>query len=347
MSERILICGAQTPFVRGGAENLIDSLAAELTARGHEVDQVRLPFSLASRNRLVESALAWRLLDLTAVEGRPVDRVIATRFPSYLVRHPNKIVWLVHQLRQIYDLKGTRYSDFCDGDPVDRRTVELVRRMDRRTLGEARRLFAISRNTADRLAEHNGLQAEVLYPPPKLTGRIAPGPAGDYVLAAGRLDPLKRFDRLVEAMAKVETPVRCRLAGDGPEAGRLAELVRRHGLEQRVELLGFVADDELVRLYAGALAVYYAPFDEDYGYVTVEAFQAAKPVVTAADAGGVLELVEDGVTGLVAEGGSPRAVAACLDRLYRDRETAARLGEAGRRRAEGIGWDRVIEGLLA
>lgn len=344
MSERVLICGTQIPFVRGGAENLVDSLAAELTARGFEVDQVRLPFSMASRSRLLESALAWRLLDVEAVEGRRIDRVIATRFPSYLVRHPNKVVWLVHQLRQVYDLAGTRYSDFTDS-PVDRRVTAMVGEMDRRTLGEARRLYAISNNTAARLAEHNGLEAAVLYPPPRLADACRSREHGDYVFAAGRLDPLKRFDLLIRALAHTRNPVRCRLAGTGPESERLAALAERLGVADRCELLGWIGDDELVDAYAGALAVFYAPYDEDYGYVTVEAFLSGRPVITAADAGGVLELVVDGDNGFVVDPGSPRTVAARLDRLWEDRALAAALGEAGRRSVASIGWDRVIAEL--
>lgn len=347
MSERILICGSQIPFVRGGAESLVDSLAAELAARGHVVDQVRLPFSLASRGRLLESALAWRLIDVEAVEGRPVDRVIATRFPSYLVKHPNKVVWLVHQLRQVYDLYGTAYSDFRSGDPVDERAMAMVRAMDRRTLGEARRRFAISRNVAERLARDVGLEAEVLHPPSALSGRLRGGPPGDYVLAVGRLDPLKRFDLLVRALARTEEPVRCTIAGVGPEREPLAALASRLGVAGRVDFAGRVGDDGLVELYAGALAVFYAPYDEDYGYVTAEAFEAGRPVITAADSGGVLELVEDGVSGFVCDPRSAGAVASRLDRLYRDRALAAAMGERGRTAAASIRWDRVIEGLLS
>lgn len=347
MSERILICNSQIPFAHGGAEILADSLAAELAARGHQVDQVRLPLSLASRGRLLESALAWRLLDVGAVEGRPVDRVIATRFPSYLVQHPNKVVWLVHQLRQVYDLRGTPYSDFRDGDPVDERTMAMVREMDRRTLGEARRRFAISRNTAGRLARDVGLEAEVLHPPSALSGRLRTGPPGDYVLGVGRLDPLKRFDLLVKALAHAGRGLRCRIAGDGPEAAALAALAGRLGVADRVDFLGRVGEAELIELYAGALAVFYAPYDEDYGYVTAEAFEAGKPVVTCADSGGVLELVEDGVAGFVCDPGSPRAIAERLDRLHRDRALAAAMGERGRAAAAAIGWDRVIAELLS
>ncbi len=69
-------------------------------------------------------------------------------------------------------------------------------------------------------------------------------------------------------------------------------------------------------------------------------------MVTLADAGGVLEFVEDERTGLVAPSDSPREIAARLDRLFRDRELAARLGAAGRRRVEAIGWDAVVGSLL-
>lgn len=344
---RILLCGAQVPFARGGAELLLESLRTELVARGHEVDQVAIPYSWQERIDVLRSGLVWRLLDLEKVAGERVDLVIATRFPSYLVRHPNKVVWLVHQLRQAYDLKGTPYSDFTDS-PRDRRVVEMLRTMDRRTLGEARALFSISRNTAERLAQHNGLQAQVLYPPPKLAAQqraAGPGEFGDYVFTAGRLDPLKRLDLLLRAMAATQSQVRCRIAGTGPERAALVELAARLGIASRVDFLGWVADAELPALYRESLAVYYAPYDEDYGYVTVEAFLSGKPVVTLADSGGVLEFVTDDVTGFVCAPADQRAVALRFDQLFRDRDRARILGEAGQRRVAPIEWDSTIARL--
>jgi glycosyltransferase involved in cell wall biosynthesis len=345
-AERICICGAQVPFARGGAEMLIDSLRAELLARGFEVDVVTLPFHWPSRVDLLKGCLAWRLVDLTEAAGRRIDRVIATRFPSYLIKHPNKVVWLVHQLRQIYDLRGTRYSDFGDR-PRDRAVIDMVAEMDRRTLSEARAVFAISRNVAERLRRHNGIEAGVLHPPPRLDGRYHGGEFGDYVFAIGRLDRLKRFDLLIRALRHTETAVRCRIAGTGPEHEALTELAARLGVADRVELLGWVADDAVVEHLAGACGVFFAPYDEDYGYVTVEAFKAGKPVITAADAGGVLEFVEDGTNGFVCAPDAPREVAARLDRLFRDRREAAALGAAGAARVRAIGWDQVIAGLTA
>ncbi len=95
MSARIAICAAQIPFVRGGAEVLYESLRDELVRRGHQAEIVSLPFNWSTRLNIVQSALAWRLVDLTSAAGAPIDLVIATRFPSYLVRHPRKVVWLI------------------------------------------------------------------------------------------------------------------------------------------------------------------------------------------------------------------------------------------------------------
>ena len=341
---RVLVCGAKVPFARGGAELLVESLAAELDRRGFEVDTVTVPYNWSTRGELLRCGVAWRMVDLTEVWGRRVDLVIATRFPSYVVKHPNKSVWLVHQVRQAYDWKGTRWSDFDDA-PRDQRTLELLRAMDRRALGEARRRFAISRNVADRLRRFNGLDAEPLYPPPALDGRIEQGPYGDAVFAAGRLDPTKRFDLLLRALARTATPLRVRLAGEGPERERLEALARELGVAERVEFLGWVDEASLLREYREALAVFYAPYDEDYGYVTVEAFRAGKPVLTASDSGGVLEFVEDGRNGYAVPPEDCAAMAARLDGLHRDRDLARRLGTAGRERVRDIGWDRVIAAL--
>ncbi|MEO8277889.1 MAG: glycosyltransferase family 4 protein [Thermoanaerobaculia bacterium] len=346
MSARIAICAAQIPFVRGGAEVLYESLRDELRRRGHQAEIVSLPFNWSSRANILQSALAWRLVDLTTSAGEPIDLVIATRFPSYLVQHPRKVVWLIHQFRQIYDLKETAYSDFGDR-PEDAETEKILQRFDQRALGEARSRFTISRTTADRLARFNRLDAEVLYPPPGLTGRLRASAYGDYVFSAGRLDPMKRFDLLLRAVAAAKSGVRCVVAGEGPERDRLLQLALELGIADRVELPGRISDERLIELYSGALAVFYAPFDEDYGYVTVEAFQSARPVLTTVDSGGVLEFVEDGVNGFVVARGAHRELGARIDRLAEDRTLARRLGEAGRARVASIQWDGVVERLLA
>ncbi|MFN7940326.1 MAG: glycosyltransferase family 4 protein [Thermoanaerobaculia bacterium] len=346
MSARIVICAAQVPFTRGGAEVLYESLRDELLRRGHRVEIVALPFNWSSRTAILKSALAWRLLDLGDAAGEKIDLVIATRFPTYAVKHARKVVWLIHQFRQIYDLEGTRFSDF-GSRPGDDAIAERIRAIDRRTLGEARARFAISRNVAARLRTSTGLEAEPLYPPPLLGDRYRSAAHGDYVLTVGRLDAMKRFDLLLRAAQHSRRPWRMVIAGEGPERAALAALAAELGLGARLELPGRVEDQRLIDLYAGALAVYYAPFDEDYGYVTVEAFRSSRPVVTTRDAGGVLEFVEHGDNGFVGDPGSPRELGAAIDRWFDDRALAHRQGEAGARRVAEIGWDRVVERLLA
>ena len=97
-------------------------------------------------------------------------------------------------------------------------------------------------------------------------------------------------------------------------------------------------------LYRDALAVVYPPYDEDFGYVTLEAFLARKPVVTATDSGGPNEFVADGVNGFVCAP-EPDAIAAAINRLAADRQRARSLGDAGYDRARTITWDGVIEKL--
>lgn len=344
MTKRILICATQVPFVRGGAELLVEGLRDALRERGHTVDVVSLPFAWQPHDRIAPAALAWRLLDLTQINGEPIDQLICTKFPSYAARHPRKVVWLVHQHRQAYDWYGTPWSDFAN-TPDDRAAREQLLRLDRQTLGEAQRRFTISRNVGERLRRFNGLDSRPLYPPSRYAGQLRAGPYGDYILSDARLDAAKRLDLLLRALARTKNPLRCVFMSTGPERERLAALARELGLGQRAQFLGFVPDDELVRLYAGARAVYYAPFDEDYGFTTVQALAAARPVVTTADAGGVLEFVEDGANGFVCAP-EPDAIAAQLDRLAADAGLAARLGAAGPARVAGITWDRVIEQLV-
>ena len=332
------------PFVQGGAELHVRTLIAQLRARGYDVEKVALPFRPQPKSELLAQAAAWRLLDLSSSNGQPIDLLIATRFPTYFVRHPRKVAWVIHQHRAAYELCGTAYSDFEQTESdvgLRKRLVEL----DAQVLGECRRVFANAQNTANRLRKFNGVPAEALYHPPPLAGRLHPGPSGDYVLVVGRLETVKRADLAIRALAHVAPPVTLTVVGDGSQRAAAERVAAEAGLSKRVTFAGAASGDELARLYAGALAVVYAPFDEDYGYVTLEAFLSGKPVITATDSGGTLEFVVDGENGFVCRP-EPAAIGAAIETLARDRQRAAALGEAGRRRAQLVTWDGVVEKLL-
>jgi glycosyltransferase involved in cell wall biosynthesis len=338
---RIVVCSPQVPFARGGAELLAENLTTELRRRDHEVDLVTMPFKWYPGTRVLTSALLWRLADLEEADGRRIELVIATKFPSYAVRHPNKVVWLVHQFRQAYELDGTDLGQFGPGS-ADRATRRAVHRLDSAALGEARALFAISQNVADRLRESNGLEAEVLPPPPQeLDYRFEEN--GRFMLSVGRLDRAKRVDLLLRAAAVDTFDVV--VAGDGADRSRLEELARELGLDSRVRFAGRVDDEELARLYATCLAVYYAPFDEDFGFVPYEAFLSEKPVVTTRDAGGPLEVVTDRKTGFVCEP-EPAAVAEAVAWLAAHPDEARAWARSGKQLAERVTWDAVVDRLL-
>ena len=343
----VLVCGVQAPFITGGAEILVSELRANLERRGFRADVVNVPFKWYPVSELVRQALAWRLLDLTESNGTEVDLVIPTKFPSFLARHPRKVAWLFHQHREAYDLFGTPYCSFTDA-PEDRQVREAIQAMDGSALGECRAIYTISRNVADRLQRFNGLPGTPLYPPPHHLGRYrSDGPGGDYLFYAGRLDRLKRLDLAIDAMQRVKSGARLKIAGTGPLHEELRKQIAGLGVEDRVELLGYVDADALIDLYAGCRAAYYAPLNEDYGYVTVEAFLSRKPVVTTADAGGPLEFVTHGETGLVADA-EPEAIAAAIDALWQlPPSRVGEMGEAGRARVRDINWDNVIDHLTS
>jgi glycosyltransferase involved in cell wall biosynthesis len=333
----VLVCGAQVPFTSGGAEMHMDNIVTALREAGHRAELVRLPVAW-EKDRIFDSALAWRMVPADA------DLVIATNFPSYYVRHANKVVWLFHQHRGAYDAADAAWSDFgLDDESLE--AQRLLTEWDNRALGESTRLFTTSAVVADRLARYNGLRGTPLYHPPPLHDLLHPGPFGDYVFCPTRLEANKRPDRIVDAVANASSGTRAVIAGRGSLAQALREQAREHRAADRVELPGYVSDADLVELYAGALAVIYAPHDEDYGYVTLQAFLAGKPVISAADSGGVLEWVQDGVTGFVTDG-SPAQLGAAVDRLAADPGLAQSMGAAGRARAEALGWGSVIDALL-
>lgn len=328
---RIAVVHPQTPFVRGGAETHTEALVRALARAGHDAEEVVVAGKWYPATELLHQMAVWRSLDLSESNGLKIDMVIALRFPAYLLPHERKVVWLIHQHRSAYELWG--HPQFADLSKQEEGPVlrDMVTQSDRIALGEAKRIFTNSRNVQDRLWNSIRLSSEVLYHPSPIVEALLvrqPGPFGDHIVFPSRLEALKRQSLVVDAMRYVKTGVRLVLVGAGPDEPALRRQIAKHGLERRVEIAGRVPDERLYELYLGALGVYYGPFDEDYGYVTIEAFAAHRPVVTLTDAGGPLEFVADGETGFVTAP-DPEEIAHAFDRLFSNRPLAQRMGEAG------------------
>lgn len=335
---KILILYPQVPFVQGGTERLAAALRTRFDAAGTPADIVTLPFSWEPKEVVIREALAWRLLDLDA------DLVIPLKFPAYFIKHERKVVWLQHQFRQLYEFHGTPLSGFAN-TPPDHELREQLVSMDTWCLRESKAIYPNSRNTLSRLRKYNGLDGEPLYPPPMNAANLKSESYGDFVLAVGRLEDNKRFDLLIHAVAMAGKKVRVKLAGSGAEEENLRALAKEKKIEEQIEFLGLVDDETLASLYNNCCAVHFAPLDEDYGLVAVEAMTAAKPVITAGDSGGPLEHVSDGINGYVVPP-DPEAHAEAIVRLWGDRKLCRELGESGKESAGGISWETVLDRLL-
>ncbi|GMG81877.1 hypothetical protein LNKW23_10900 [Paralimibaculum aggregatum] len=342
---RVGVVTTQAPFIIGGAERHSANLVAALKARGHEAVEISIPYKWYPGSALVDHVLAAKLIDLADL-GYPVDMMVGLKFPAYLARHPNRVFWILHQHRQAYDIWEAGTSEL-QRDPDGAAVRELIRAEDRAAIGApGARVYANSRNVADRLQRYLGIGSTPLYHPPPNARRLRQGGFGDYLYAPSRLGPNKRQRLMIEALPHAPG-VRLKLAGPPDAPGyddELRQLARDLGVEDRCEVLGAVSDAEMIRLYAECRAVVFVPIDEDYGYITLEAMLSGKPVVTAHDSGGPLEFIRDGQEGWVVAP-EPAALGAAFCRAME--ADAEAMGSAARAayHDKRIGWDAVVETL--
>jgi glycosyltransferase involved in cell wall biosynthesis len=332
-------------MVEGGHMVIARSLVQALRAAGHAADIIVTP-----QNRFGRQASAYLstwLTDVESADGQPIDQVISLRYPSYAVRHPKHACWLNHTMREYYDL----WDRFSRGLGVAGRAKEGARRMaihaaDRYLLTRnVTKLFVQSRTIQQRLAMWPELRSTILYPPaPQRDYRC--DEYGDYIFMVSRLTPLKRADLVIEALAHGDASgIRAVIAGDGEERERLHALASRLGVSGRITFAGRLTDTELVDHLARCRAVCFPPFEEDYGFVTAEAFASHKAVITCRDSGGPAELVRDAVNGFVCEP-TAQALAGAFRAVMSDAAAAERLGQAAFASGAKLNWPDTVARLL-
>ncbi len=343
---RIAVVTSSPPLVEGGHMVIARSLAQALREAGHEADIVVTPQNRFGRQ--ASAYVATWLTDVGQSAGHRIDQVISLRYPSYAVRHPRHVCWLNHTMREYYDL----WERFSSGLSPQNRLKESVRRRalhvaDRYLLTRnVSRLFVQSRTIQSRLQMWPELKSTVLYPPAPQRPYRCEG-YGDYIFMVSRLTVLKRADLLIRALAAAEgRGIRAVIGGEGEEHARLTALARELGVSDRVALTGSLTDEQLLDHLARCRAVCFPPLEEDYGFVTAEAFASGKAVVTCQDSGGPAELVESGKNGLVCEA-TPEALARALASLMDDKPLAERMGAAARVSADGSSWSNAVSALTA
>lgn len=340
--KRVGITFTQIPFIRGGAEIFADTLKENLQMRGYKTEIISMPYKWYPIEEYYNNMMMWRNVDLTESNGEKIDYLIGTKFPSYFAKHPNKLLWLVHQERVVYDLLDTEYSPFKGKELETRKFREI----DTKVLNESKKIFTISQTVTNRLKQFNQIDSEVLYHPPKFADEYYVDNFDDYIFSIGRLDPKKRIDLLVEAMRYTNPKVKCLIGGTGTEYEKLKQLINKYNLNDRVKLLGFVDDNEMLKLYANSLGVYFCPIDEDLGYITLEAFSSKKPVITANDSGGTLEFVRHEESGFILQP-KPEEIAKSINALYENKKMAREFGENGYNFIKDITWDNAMDRIIA
>jgi glycosyltransferase involved in cell wall biosynthesis len=343
---KIALCSSYVPFVRAGYRNIVDWLEPVLQAAGHQVEKVYLP-EVDDPDSLFRQMMAYRWIDLEMA-----DRIVCFRPQAHLIPHHHKIVWFIHHIRLFYDLWDSPYRGFPD-DARHRGIRDALRAVDNAALREAKVVFTNSKVVSDRLRRYNDIGSEVLYPPVFRPERFHCTGFNDEIVCVCRLEHHKRQQLLVEAMSHARTSVRLRLSGECADSVYSLDLLRRItelDLSDRVILDNrWISEEEKIEQLANCLAVAYLPFDEDsYGYPSIEASHASKPVLTTFDSGGVLELVRDGSNGYVVDA-LPEALGEAMDRLYLDRAKTEAMGRNARDRLTGlnISWSHVLQRLLA
>lgn len=319
----------------GGAERFYVGLTDALEAAGLSVDLMSVASDESSFEGILRSYVRFRDLDMSAYDG-----VITSKAPSFAVRHPNHVCYLVHTMRVFYDMFD---REFPDAPAILHDQRKFVRMLDTAFLRapNTRRLLAIGKEVCDRLQTYNGMPSSgVIHPPTSMTG-LRSG-RFDHFLLPGRLHRWKRVDLAIRAFRLTDIDAQLIITGTGEDA---AVLRAEAESDARILFRGRVTDQELVDLYADSCAVLFVPQREDLGLVTFEAFQASKPVITVSDSGEPANIVRDGQTGFVCHS-TPEAIARRIEELHRTPDLARRLGAQGHRDVQSVSWEAVAGGLI-
>lgn len=341
---RIALFNTMTPFVRGGAEILVDDLRNQLVSRGHSVTLFRVPFPNDLRISLISLACSVKQLDFNSY-----DLVISFKFPAYCAIHKNKVLWMFHQFRQVYELFGLEYG--LPDNPDGRAIKHIVEIIDAEGIKNAQHVFTNAAEVTNRLKKYNNIDSDILNPPLQDYETYFCNGQKDYIYYPSRITSFKRQLLAVQAMKYVTTDIKLIIHGkcEQPEYYSLIEdEIKKHKLKNVIIEDRWVSDEEKKQIMADSLAILYIPYKEDScGFVTMEGFYSKKPVISCTDSGGTVEFIDDGITGFFVEP-DPQKLAAIMDKIYKAKTIAKTMGESAYNEIiqRDITWDTTIRRLL-
>jgi len=324
---------------KGGAENLYEGLVNALNKKGHDTHQIEIVIDESSFDKILESYCRCFYLDLN-----DYDLVISTKAPTYMVRHRNHISYLLHTIRVFYD----RFDkEFNPKDEEIKKQQRLIHEFDKYGLDPVRikKHYVIGQTVVNRLKKTdifwNKINFEVIPPATKISNFKKPS-KGEFIFLPSRLHKWKRIDLIIRSMKFLKKDIKLLIAGTGEDKDRLKKLAKD---DNRIEFLGNISDEELVDFYSRSIVIPFVPIDEDYGYITIEAFKSKKPVITCTDSGEPVYIVKDGINGFIVDP-DPEKIAEKINYFIENQEDANRMGENGYNSIMNITWEDVISKLL-
>lgn len=347
---KIAIVSVQVPFITGGAEYLAEECKKAFLERKINAEIVTIPFKWYPPEKILDHIKIAQLMDITEVNGEKIDKAICLKFPAYYCDHHNKTLWLLHQHRQAYDLYETPFGDL-HLTRTGKKVAKKIRRLDNQLIPSFRNIYTISQNVADRLKDNNNINTnEILYPLPMNAEKFTNHDYENFILYPSRFSNIKRQELIVRAMQFVKTNLKLILIGANEDQYSIfiKNLIEELNLQNKIIVKNMVSEQEKIDLYSQCLAVYNGVYNEDYGYVTLEAFLSAKLVITHPDSGGPLEFVIHDYNGFIVDP-SPEVIADALNQLAEDKSKAISYGQNAYEtlKAKNINWDYIVERLLS
>lgn len=371
-----IIAPSPVPFVIGGAEKLFLGIQEYINKNTtNQCELIKLPTKEHTFWDLIDSYYAFHTLDLSYF-----DLVISGKYPAWMTNHHNHHIYMLHTLRGLYDTYDYENFGTKIKEPKLNQLIELsaqknisiskmfellyalkedktlsseafafpsafakaiINFFDKKAMQNIKSFSAISKTVALR-KEYFPLDTsvKVIYPPSNLLE--FKNNSYSYFFTASRLDTPKRVDMIVKAYLQADIDIPLKIAGSGAQYNYLKELSKQN---PNIELLGFVSDIELEKLYSDAYATIFIPDQEDYGLITIESMMCEKPVITFDDAGGVLEFVKHKQTGLISEP-SIQQLSKSIKKLASDKDLTISLGKNAYKQVENITFKNCINSLL-
>jgi glycosyltransferase involved in cell wall biosynthesis len=374
---KIAIVGpSAVPFTIGGMEYLLWGLQDNINNLSeHKVELIKLPTKEDSFWNLIDSYKQFYNLDVSHF-----DMIITAKYPAWMVKHKNHVCYMAHRLRGLYDTyhfmnlpdepsldnayikKAIEYMEREDANidglfsildevRINQKKIpkshfdlpspflkKIITFFDNKSLENTKKFYAISKTVKNR-KEYFPINAdvEVVYPPSALP-YFQEGDY-EYLFTVSRLDNAKRIDLIIEAMKYVKADIKLKIAGTGPMEEELKKLAQN---DKRIEFIGFVNDEELIRYYSNSKGVIFIPYEEDYGLVTIEAMMSRKPVITTYDAGGVTEFVDDGITGFISKSNT-MSIGKSIEKLANlSLDEVKQMGNNAYNKVKDITWSNTV-----